>query len=50
MVESATVDEVSTDKMQHVLIDIQQLFYSMSKRKEGPDAGKIDLIAFEEGE
>ncbi len=50
MVESATIDEVSADKMQQVLIDVQQLFYSLSKRKDGPNAGKIDLVAFEEGE
>ena len=32
-----------------MLIEIQQLFYSLSKRKDGPNAGKIDLVAFEEG-
>ena len=49
MVESALIDEVSADKMQAVLLDIQQLFYSLCKRKDGPNAGKIDLLGFEEG-
>ena len=49
MVESAQIDDVSVDKMQSVLLDVQKLFYTLSKRKDGPNAGKIDLLGFEEG-
>lgn len=46
MVE-ASIDEASADKMQQVLLDIQQLFFQLTKYKNGPDAGKIDLVQFE---
>ena len=48
MVE-ASIDEASADKIQQVLLDIQQLFFQLTKFKNGPDAGKIDLVQFEQG-
>lgn len=48
MVE-AQVADLAEDQIQAVLLSIQELFYQTSSFKDGENAGKLDMLQFEEG-
>ena len=47
--QATSFNDLEEDQIQASLYMIQELFYTTSDFKDGPDAGKLNLVQFEEG-